>query len=375
MGAVRDPFKTIWPAVAVGVATLLALSACGPRTGAAPPAAARAATGRAAGEQGAQTAADFYRGKTMTIVVGYGAGGGFDSTARVLAKHLGSHIPGNPNIVVENMDGAGSLIAANHLYNVAKPDGLTIGTFNEQQVLNQTIGMDGVQFDARKFSWIGSALKNTTACTIRADSPYKKAEDFLRKDLPPLLLGGTAPGANTDDFPKLLAALFGTNLRLVSGYRGTADIRLATESREVDGMCWSWESLQATAKHWLDTDFITLPIYQAQERHPKLEERFPNARRAEDLVADEQTKKLIRAANAPGDISKPFVGPPGIPADRLKALQDAFTATMQDPAFLTDTEQARLEIDSNSGEKTAQIVNEILSLPPDLAKRLTEIRK
>src|SRR4051794_14759089 len=188
--------KAVW---AVTVVFLL-LVACTPKA---------APTGAGGPEAANVSPDDFYRGKTVTIVVGYAPGGGFDSIARVLARHLPDHLPGKPTIVVENMDGAGSLVAANYLFNAAKPDGLTFGTFNEQQVLNQLTDADGIQFDARRFSWIGSASGNTPLCSIRADSRYQSGRDLLRQDLPPLVIGGTAPGANTDDFPKLLNALLG----------------------------------------------------------------------------------------------------------------------------------------------------------------------
>jgi tripartite-type tricarboxylate transporter receptor subunit TctC len=323
----------------------------------------------------AQDPADFYRGKTVTIIVGYAPGGGYDTTARLVAKHLGSHLPAQPNVIVENMDGAGSLIAANHLYKVARPDGLTIGLFNEQQILNQATGADGVQFDARRFGWIGSALKNTPLCSIRADSPYKNGNDLLRQDLPPLVLGGTGPGANTDDFPKLLTAVFGMNIKLVSGYRGSAEIRLATETKEVDGLCWSLEALEAGAPSWLETQFVTIPIYQASQPDSALEARFPTARRAEDLAKSDQERQLIRAANAPGEFSRPFVAPPGVAAERLQALRAAYKATMEDPAFLADAQQARLTIAPTFGDDTARIANQVLDLPPEQARRLAEIRK
>jgi tripartite-type tricarboxylate transporter receptor subunit TctC len=348
----------------------LLVVACGPRTAA--PGGGSGPTGRQAQ---VQDPAEFYRGKTVTVIVGYAPGGGYDTVARLVAKYLGGHMPGQPNVIVENMDGAGSLIAANHLFSVARPDGLTIGLFNEQQILNQATGVEGVQFDGRRFGWIGSALKNTPLCSIRSDSPYRTGNDLLRHDLPPLVLGGTGPGANTDDFPKLLTAMYGTNIKLVSGYRGTADIRLATETREVDGLCWSLEALEVGAPSWLETQFVIVPIYQASQADPALEARFPTARRAEDLAKSDDERQLIRAANAPGEVSRPFVAPPGVPAERLQALRAAFKATLEDPAFLADAQQARMTIAPTFGEDTARIVNQVLDLAPEQAKRLAEIRK
>jgi tripartite-type tricarboxylate transporter receptor subunit TctC len=353
------------------------IGACAPPTGGPGPAPASqgASASPAAGAPSSESVADFYRGKTITIIVGLAPGGGFDTTARLLAKHMGKHVPGNPNFIVENMDGAGSLLALNHVYNVARPDGLTMGTFNELQVLNQVTGAEGVQFDARKLGWVGSAVKATTACTIRADSPYRVPEDLVRKDLPPLVLGGIGAGSNTDDFPKVLTGVLGANIRLVSGYTGTSTIRLAVESKEVDGLCWSYESVASTAKNWLDTNFIRVIVYQSNERAPKVETPFPTAKRAEDLTTDPQSKAVIRASMAPGAISKPFVVPPGVPPERFQALRDAFWATMQDPEFQADSEQARQDLDPSPGDVTERVVNEILGLSPELARRLAEIRK
>lgn len=351
------------------MAATLLIAACGPRTGAAGTAPASSP------EQEQQRIADFYRGKTVSIVTGFAPGGGFDTTARVLAKNMARHIPGEPNIIVENMPGAGSLTAANHLYNAAKADGLVIGLFNEAQVLNQVLGLEAVQFDARKFGWLGNVIKSTTTCTIRADTPYNRPEDLSRKDLPPLIVGGTGQGSVTDDGPKILNAALGTNFRVVSGYGGTSEIRLAVESGELQGLCWSYDSVVATARNWLDTGFIKIPIYFASERDARVEERHPGAVRADDLATDPQAKALIRAATGPNGIAKSFVTPPGVPRARFQALRNAFWATMNDPAFLADAEQAKFEVNANPGEKTEQAVNELLSMPPEVVAKLKETLK
>ncbi len=350
-------------AVAVAIIT-----GCGTRTGS-------PAAGGGASQSRGLSVEDFYRGKTITVIVGLAPGGGFDTVARLVARHIGDHIPGNPAVIVENMDGAGSLIAANHIFNVAKPDGLTIGAINEVQVINQLTGGEGVAFDARKFGWIGNVQKNSQACTIRADSPYKTARDLLRQDLPPLVVGATGPGADTYDFPKALAGALGANIRVVSGYTGTAPIRLAVESREVDGLCWTYESYVSTASSWIDSGFSNLVVYQADKPDPRIEQRFPGVPRAEDLAPNDEARKLIRAATAAGAISKPWILPPGTPPDRVQALQKAFTDTMEDPAFKAEAEQAKVDVNPNSGPDAERIVNEILDLPPDLTARLAEIRK
>jgi hypothetical protein len=189
------------------------------------------------------------------------------------------------------------------------------------------------------------------------------------------VLGGTGPGADTDDFPKLLVAGLGANIRLVSGYTGSSTVRLAVDSHEADGLCWGYASVIGTAGPWLDTNFVNIPIYQAPEPDEKLLSRFPTAQRAEDLTTDPEAKALFRAGTAAAGIQKPLVTPPGLPADRLKALQDAYWATVTDPTFLADAAQAKLDMDPNDAASTQKVVETILSLPPATAKKLGDIRK
>ena len=189
---------------------------------------------------------EFYRGKVIRIVVGFSAGGGFDTYARAVSRYMGKYIPGNPTIVVENMTGAGSLIAANHVYKVAKPDGLTIGAFNGNQILNQLVGAQGIEFDARKMGWIGAPGYNHDLCLLNQKTGITSAEQWFSSKTP-LKLGGSAPGTPTDDGPKVLKEAIGLPMRLITGYKGTADIRVAVESGEVDGLCgFSWASIRAT---------------------------------------------------------------------------------------------------------------------------------
>jgi len=188
-------------------------------------------------------AAQNFQGKTVTIIVGYKAGGGYDATARLLARHLPKHIPGKPTVIVQNMPGANSIIAANHMYSVAKPDGLTIGTFNRNLPIAQLTHVSGVKYDVTKFQWIGSAANETTILAIRADLPYKNFDE-LRKSKQQIVIGSTGPGANTHDFPLLLKELLGVNIKLVSGYSSSADIMLAVERKEVDGRAGSYTSLR-----------------------------------------------------------------------------------------------------------------------------------
>ena len=188
---------------------------------------------------------DFYEGKTIRIVVGFAAGGGFDTYSRIIARHMGKHIPGKPTIVVENMTGAGSLIAANHVYKAAKPDGLTIGHFIGNLLMGQVLGRTGIEFDARKFEYIGIPVKDKPVCALTKRSGIRSMEEWTAAKTP-VKLGGTAPGTTTDDIAKILKAALRLPIQLVAGYRGTADIRLAADSGELAGGCWGWDSIRAT---------------------------------------------------------------------------------------------------------------------------------
>src|SRR5215208_4281695 len=203
-------------------------------------------------------AAQNFQGKTVTLIVGYKAGGGYDATARMLARHLPKHIPGRPTVIVQNMPGANSVIAANHLYNVAKPDGTTIGTFNRNLPIAQLTGVEGVKYDITRFAWIGSAANESTILAIRADLPYKTFDE-LRKAKEQVVIGSTGPGANTHDFPLLLKDLLGVNLKIVSGYSSSADIMLAVERKEVDGRAGSYSSLRP----FIDRNLVK-PIVRAR---------------------------------------------------------------------------------------------------------------
>ena len=213
---------------------------------------------------------EFFKGKVIRIVVGFSAGGGFDTYARAVSRYMGKYIPGNPTIVVENMTGAGSLIAANHIYKVAKPDGLTIGAFNGNQILNQLVGAQGIEFDARRMGWVGAPGYNHDLCLLSQKTGITSAEQWLALKTP-LKLGGSAPGTPTDDGPKVLKEAIGLPMRLVSGYKGTADIRVAVESGEVDGICgFSWASVRTTWRKAIEAGQVVIVLQNAAKAHPDL---------------------------------------------------------------------------------------------------------
>src|SRR5438477_1887576 len=224
-----------------------------------------------------------FSGKTVTLVVGYKPGGGYDATARMLARHLPNHIPGKPTVIVQNMPGGNSIIAANHIYNVAKPDGLTIGTFNRNLPIAQLTGVQGVKFDMTKFAWIGSAANETTILAIRDELPYKTFDE-LRKAKEPVVIGSTGPGANTYDFPLLLKDMLGVNFKIVSGYSSSADIMLAVERKEVDGRAGSYSSIQPFIDRKLVRPVIRARTTDKRLQQLPLDENFAPNQRAKAIM-------------------------------------------------------------------------------------------
>ncbi len=268
----------------------------------------------------------YFKGKTIRIVVGFSAGGGYDVYARAIARHMGKYIPGNPSIMVENMAGAASLISANYVYKAAKPDGLTIGHFIGGLFLQQVLGRQGVEFDARKFEHLGVPVKDTYSIGLTKASGVSSFDQWLAVKTP-LKIGGTAPGSSTDDVPNVLHAALGLPLQVVSGYKGTADIRIAAESGEVAGFCTGWESFKSTWRKSLDSGDAFIAIQAVPKPHPDL----PKVPLAINYAKTEEAKKLIQiGAHDPGTLARPFVLPPGTPKDRVQLLRKAFTDTMSD---------------------------------------------
>lgn len=308
--------------------------------------------------------ASLYEGKTITIVVGYKPGGGYDRYARLIAKHLPKYIPGNPGVIVQNMPGAGSVIAANHLFNVAKPDGLTIGTFNNATVIAQLIKVEGVRFDLAKFAWLGSAASDAVILSVRSDFPYKTADD-LRK-AKQFVIGTTGPGSSTHDFPALLKEFAGFDFKLVPGYSSSADIMLAIERKEVDGRAGSYDSI----KPFIDRGLVR-PIIRNRTSAPGIE-KFA----VDENLATSKNGKLIMAVNAvPTQIYRPFVAPPGTAKDTVKILRDAFANALKDKELLAEAEKGKLTIDYVSPEDALKVVSEVLGQPPDVVQVLAKYIK
>ena len=310
-----------------------------------------------------------YEGKTLRISVGLAPGGGFDTYARALARHLGKHIPGNPTIVVENMTGAGSLISANHLYKVAKPDGLTMGHFLGSLFLGQAMGQPGIEFDARKFEFVGAALKEDSVCALTKASGITSIDTWMAARTP-VKLGGNAPGTPPDNIARILKGALGLPIQVVTGYKGTAEIRLAADSGEVAGGCWSWESMRVTWRKALETGDAVVVIQVAQRNFPDL----PNVPQAINLAKTDEARRLIQGGlHSPSAFSRPFALPPGTPKDRVQVLRKALQATLKDPAFIAEAEKAKLTIDPVSGEELEQMVAALFTLDPVLLAKLKDI--
>jgi tripartite-type tricarboxylate transporter receptor subunit TctC len=306
-----------------------------------------------------------FAGKTITIIVGYKPGGGYDGTARMLARHLPQHIPGKPTVIVQNMPGGNSIIAANHMYNVAKPDGLTIGTFNRNLPIAQLTGVQGVKFDITKFAWIGSAANETTILAIRDDLPYKTFDD-LRKAKEPVVIGSTGPGANTYDFPLLLKDMLGLNFKIVSGYSSSADIMLAVERKEVDGRAGSYSSIQP----FIDRKLVR-PLIRARSTDKRLQQLPLD----ENFAPNPRAKAIMALRSAPEQIARPYVLPPNTPADIVKTMREAFAATIADPATQAEAKKTQQDLEFTSGDEAEKILKEVLSQPKDIVAEFSKYIK
>jgi tripartite-type tricarboxylate transporter receptor subunit TctC len=311
----------------------------------------------------AQSAADFYKGKTVDLYIGYSVGGAYDLYARQLARHLGKHIPGNPTVLPKNMEGAGSLRLANWLYNVAPKDGSAMGIIGRGTGFDPLLGNKAAQFDAPKFTWIGSANNEVSICVAWHTSGVTKFEDLLTKEL---VVGGTSSSADTDQFPKIVNGVLGTKMKVVTGYPGGNEVGLAMERGEVQGRCgWSWSSVKSTHQKWIDEKRFNILVQLALDKHPDL----PDVPLVIDLAKTDEQRQILKLIFARQVMGRPFLAPPGIPADRAAALRKAFSETMTDKEFLADTEKAQMEINPVAGEKLEQLVKEVYATPKEVAEK------
>lgn len=311
---------------------------------------------------------DFYKDKTLRFIVGQAAGGGYDTYTRTIARYMGKYIPGGPATTVENMTGAGSLVAANYLYNNAKPDGLTIANWNSALVFNQAMGDTNVKFDARKFGWIGAPTKSVPVCLIMGFAGPKTMDEIVKSGKS-LRMGGTGPGSHSIDMPLMLNKMVGSKFTAVSGYQGTAQIRIALQRREVDGLCTNWDSVLATQKELLDAkgDERMIPFI-IHSRVPEPEGK--DVTLVSEAIKDAVHMRSYRVYMAQMEYSRPLTTAPGTPRDRLEILRRAFKATMADADFLAQANRLKLDIHPVSGEESEKWTDEVLSISPKMKEEL-----
>lgn len=311
----------------------------------------------------------FYKGKTLRIIVGGAPGGGFDTYARMISRQMGKYIPGNPTIIVDNMPGAGMMIAANYLYKIAKPDGLTIGHFTGSQAIGQLIGQAGVEFDMRRFEYLGSPIADHFSCAFTKAGGITSSERWLAAKKP-VKMGGIGPGNLTDNTIRVLKWATSFPIQLVSGYKGTAPIRLALESGEIEGSCWGWDSIKATWRKALDTGEGIVVIQATPKPHADL----PNVPLAINFAKNDAGRQLIDVVIHGGNfVERSYLLPPGTPKDRVELLRRAFMQTMQDREFVAEVEKARLGVTPITGEELESRINGFFNLAPELKTRLKEI--
>jgi tripartite-type tricarboxylate transporter receptor subunit TctC len=306
----------------------------------------------------AQPVEDFYRGKTVTVLVGFTAGGGYDVYARLLGRHIGRHIPGNPSVVVQNMPGAGSLKATQYVYGLAAKDGLTLATVSRGMATDPLL--NDAKFDATRLTWIGSVTSETSICATWQTSPVKTWDDMFNREF---TLGGSATGADPDTFALIMRNLFGAKVRLVTGYPGGNDINLAMERGEVDGRCgWSWSSLKSQ-KNWLRQ--INPLVQFAVEKNAEL----PNVPWAIERAASDEARQVLRLLTAGQFLGRPFFSTPDLPADRKAALRVAFDATMKDPQFLAEAEKIDLEVTPVAARAIDAFLADVYQTPKDVVQK------
>jgi tripartite-type tricarboxylate transporter receptor subunit TctC len=312
---------------------------------------------------------EFYKGKTIRFIVGFAAGGGFDTYSRMIARHIGKHIPGNPDTIVENMTGAGSLVAANYIFNKAEPDGLTIGNFIGPLVLQDALGHKAAKFDGRKFGWLGVPTPDSGVCVLTKASGISSVDEWF-KAKQPVKLGGTAPGSTTDDVPKLVKAAIGLPIQMIEGYKGTSRIRVAAEAGEIDGGCWAWESIKPTWSKALESGQVQPVLQTMLESHPELK-HVPLA--VKYAKTDEARELLKIVDGAYGLVARPYSVPPGMPKERLALLQKAFMDTTKDPELLAEAKKAKLEFKPVDGPTIAKTFADFYTLKEATQSKLKPI--
>ena len=317
----------------------------------------------------AETVEEFYKGKTVELYIGYSVGGGYDTYARTIARHMGKYIPGNPTVVPVNMEGAGSLRLANWLASAAPRDGTVFGTVSRGAPFDPLFGNEDATFDPLAYNYIGSANNEVSVCGAMSRTGIKTFDDLKEKEL---IIGGTGDTADTVQFPKVLNAIFGTKMKIINGYPGGNDVVMAMERGEVDGRCgWSYTTLISGSGDWVKNGDVNVLIQLSTTKHPAI----PDVPLVMDLATSEADKQLLGIVFARQTLGRPYMAPPEVPADRVAALREAFMKTMQDPEFLAEAKGLDLEINPVGGEEIQNLIAELYKSDKTIVDRLNEILK
>jgi tripartite-type tricarboxylate transporter receptor subunit TctC len=309
---------------------------------------------------------DSLAGKSVQMVIGFGAGGGYDLWGRTVGRHIGRHLPGNPTVIPQNMPGAGSYAAANYIFNVAPKDGTVLGIIARDAALGPLSGATGARFDPLRLSWIGTPAKETNVCIAYHTAPVKTVQELTAKQL---ILGDTGPGTGTRSYPKALNELIGTKFKLVGGFPASSDVFLAMERGEVDGICESLDSIKNRRPDWIPGKKIAILFQGGEQPNPEL----TGVPFIPELARNDEQRKTIEFLYAGQGIGRPFVAPPDLPAGRLKMLRDAFNATMTDADFVAEAKKSKLELDPENGEHLAALIAKIYATPRPIVDKVAHL--
>jgi tripartite-type tricarboxylate transporter receptor subunit TctC len=307
-------------------------------------------------------------GRNVQMLIGFGPGGGYDLWGRVVARHIGKHLPGNPSVVPQNMPGAGSFVAANNIYNLAPKDGTVMGIIARDAALGPITGATGARFDPTKITWVGTPTTETNVCIATSTAKVQTIKDLYEKEL---IVGDTGVGTGTHSYPKALNALLGMKFKIIAGFPSSSDVFLAMERGEVDGICESLDSVSGKRPDWIPNKKVTILFQGGAAPDPDLK----GVPFIADLAHNPQDRLAIEFLYAGQGIGRPFVAPPDMPADRVKMVRDAFDATMKDPDFIEDAKRNMLDVEPEDGAHLAALIDKVYATPKPIVDKIGELIK
>jgi tripartite-type tricarboxylate transporter receptor subunit TctC len=316
----------------------------------------------------ADSVEDFYKGKTVNLIIGYSVGGGYDLYARLLARHIGKHIPGKPNVVPQNMPGGGSFNAANHIYTVAPKDGSVMGIVARDAPLGPISGLQGARFDPLKLTWLGTPTTETNVCFMHSRAKVKSFADLLQHEA---IIGNTGVGTGTYSYPRALNGLLGAKFKLISGFPSSSDVILAIDRGEVDGICESYDSAYSKRPDWFDKRVVNVLFQAGTEPNPEIK----NAPFLLDLIKSPEHKQALEFLYAGQGIGRPFIAPPDMPPAVVKVVRDAFVATMRDKEFMADANKLKLDVHPEDGAKLEALIRRIYATPKHIVDQVAALIK